>query len=66
MGFKVLLAMPCSLAQRAKRSFVAVLASLGRQWGVHIGVTRESEDADVERAFKRVARKVGKGIRGLV
>ena len=35
---------------------------MGRQWGVNIGVTRESADADVERAFRRLARKVGEGM----
>ena len=48
---------PCGA--RAKRSFVAVRVSLGRQWGVNVGVTRESANACVERAFRRLARKVG-------
>ena len=53
--------MPCSQAQALKRAFVATLASLGRKWGLEPGISRESPEADIIRAFRRLARKAGQG-----
>ena len=47
-----------SVAQRAKRALVTLLLALARTYNVAVDVTRDSVDADVQRAFRKVARKV--------
>ena len=51
-------AMPVGALQRAKRAFVGVLRSLATAYGITVEVTRDSEDAAVTRAYKRVLLKV--------
>ena len=47
-----------SVAEEAKRALVTLLLSLSRAYGVQADVTRESLDAAVEKAFRKVSRKV--------
>ena len=47
-----------SLAQRAKRALVTLLLALAQAYGVEVAVSRESADADIQRAFRKVARRV--------
>jgi hypothetical protein len=46
--------MAASVAQAAKRDFVAVLLALARQYGVDVGVNRDSQDELLEKTFKKV------------
>ena len=50
--------MPASANQQAKRAFVAVLLTLAASYSLRLPITRESEDDDILRAFRRVALKV--------
>ena len=50
--------MPASKAQSAKRAFVRVLTALGRSYGVSVTVTRDSTDACLLRAYRRLLLKV--------
>ena len=52
--------MPCSQAQKAKRAFVTLLRALARKWALNLTISRDSTDAELITAFKRVARKVGR------
>jgi hypothetical protein len=45
--------MAASVAQAAKRAFVAVLLALARQYGVGVGVDRDSNDDLLEKTFRR-------------
>ena len=57
--FKAFLgAMPLSTLEKAKRAFVSLLLLLARSYNVTTHVTRESPDAELLKAFKRVARAV--------
>ena len=53
--------MPCSRAQSAKRAFASLLVSLGRKYGglAGVAVDRDSSDAVILNAFRRLVRKVG-------
>jgi hypothetical protein len=46
--------MAASVAQAAKRAFVAVLLALARQYGVDVGINRDSKDELLEKTFKKV------------
>ena len=50
--------MPLTTLQRTQRAFVSLLLLLARSYNVTTHVTRESSDAGVLKAFKRVARVV--------
>lgn len=50
--------MPLTVKQRAKRALVTLLLALASAYGVQLALTRESPDADVTRAFRRVSVKV--------
>ena len=50
--------MPVSAAQKATRAFVKVLTALGRSYGVSVTVTRDSTDACLLRAYRRLLLKV--------
>jgi len=50
--------MPLTTLQRTQRAFVSLLLLLARSYKVTTHVTRESPDAEVLKAFKRVARAV--------
>ena len=39
----------------AKRALVRLLLTLERVYGLELGVTRDSPDTDVEKAFKKAA-----------
>ena len=54
--------MPCSRAQSAKRAFASLLVSLGRKYGglAGVAVDRDSSDAVILNAFRRLVRKVGR------
>ena len=47
-----------SVAQRAKRALVTLLLSLAQAYGLEVAVCRDSADADVQKAFRKVARRV--------
>ena len=47
-----------SAIDRAKRSFVALLKTLAATYGLTLVLNRDSADADVRSAFKKVSRKV--------
>ena len=47
-----------SLAQRAKRALVTLLLALAEAYGLEVAVSRESADADIQKAFRKVARRV--------
>ena len=47
-----------SVAQRAKRALVTLLLSLAQAYGLEVAVCRDSADADVQKAFRKVARHV--------
>ena len=47
-----------SLAQRAKRALVTLLLALAQAYGLEVSVSRESADADIQKAFRKVARRV--------
>ena len=53
--------MPCSRAQSAKRAFASLLVSLGRKYGglAGVAVDRDSSEAVILNAFRRLVRKVG-------
>ena len=53
--------MPCSRAQSAKRAFASLLVSLDRKYGglAGVAVDRDSSDAVILNAFRRLVRKVG-------
>ena len=46
--------MPIGALQRAKRAFVGVLRSLATAYDVTVDITRDSADAAITRAYKRV------------
>ena len=50
--------MVASLALLAKRALVSLLLALARQYNVSAMVKRDSSDQDVEKAFRRVVKKV--------
>ena len=50
--------MPAHQQQAAKRAFVKTLLTLAREYAVDVSVTRDSSEADVEAAFRKVVRKV--------
>ena len=50
--------MPLSPQEVAKRAFVSLLLVLARSYSLVVDVRRESPDADLLRAFKRVSRAV--------
>ena len=50
--------MPIGALQRAKRAFVGVLRSLATAYDVNVDITRDSADAAITRAYKRVLLKV--------
>ena len=50
--------MPVSAAQKATRAFVKVLTALARSYGVSVTVTRDSTDACLLRAYRRLLLKV--------
>ena len=50
--------MPLSPQEVAKRAFVSLLLVLARSYSLAVDVRRESPDADLLRAFKRVSRVV--------
>ena len=58
--------MPARAVQLAKRTLVSLLRSLGRAYGVPLTVTRDSADAAVNAAYRRIVLKVhpDKGGRG--
>ena len=59
--------MPCSRAQSAKRAFASLPVSLGRKYGglAGVAVDRDSSEAVILNAFRRLVRKVG-GRRGQI
>ena len=59
--------MPRYRAQSAKRAFASLLVSLGRKYGAlaDVAVDRDSSDAVILNAFRRLVRKVG-GRRGQI
>ena len=50
--------MACSQLARAKRALVTLLLSFARVYGIAVQVCRDSPDADVQRAYRRVLLKV--------
>ena len=46
-----------SVAQRATRALVTLLLSLAQAYGLEVAVCRDSADADVQKAFRKVARR---------
>ena len=50
--------MVVSAVQQAKRLFVGLLLALAKQFSVPLDLRRESEDAQVQAAFRKVVRKV--------
>ena len=50
--------MPCSTISRLKRALVTVLLSLASAYGVTTDFNRDSEDAAILVAYRRVAKKV--------
>ena len=50
--------MPVGALQHAKRAFVGVLRSLATAYDVNVDITRDSADAAITRAYKRVLLKV--------
>ena len=50
-------AMPVNPARQARRAFVRLLLSLAAKYGVAVTLTRDSPDAALTRAFKRVLLK---------
>ena len=52
-------AMPgLSSVQKAKRALVTLLLALARAYGVDTAVSRESADADLQKAFRKLSRHV--------
>ena len=47
-----------SAIDRARRAFVTLLKTLAATYGVGLQLTRESSDADVRTAFRKVSAKV--------
>ena len=49
--------MPVSVIQAAKRALVTLLVAFARHYQVTLTISRESGDADVVKAFKKVVLK---------
>jgi len=50
--------MPSSLLTLAKRAFIRVLLAFAAQYAVGVTVNRDSTDAEIVKAYRRVVRKV--------
>ena len=49
--------MAASTGQLAKRAFVAVLLSLANQYGLTVKINRDSPDAPLEAAFRKIVKQ---------
>jgi len=49
--------MPASLIQAAKRALVTLLVSFAQHYAVNLTINRDSSDADIQKAFKKVSLK---------
>ena len=52
------IAMPASVAQQMMRAFVKVMVALAALYSVPLNITRDSPDAEVKAALRRLVRKV--------